>query len=674
MKPEKMRKAKLPPLRLKTKINFLFVLFAVIVGILLYVCSNLVLLAVSAKGYWDTALSTAYIVADALRTADIEQSILNMEQNEAYEEAFQKVKMYQKVLYMHDVVVFVPGSNSYQIYMAAQDEEEGEALGFGMTFPYQELHYEYLLPLVEKGVALDYPVFKAENQYHEISGLGGIEVCAWAPVKDSRGRVIAMVEADLTFAQALRDAQPFISAMMILYAVVTVLYGAIQITVVRRMILRPLQKVTARAKNFAAGETLGAFDNDIQTGDELQTLNEALEKMAEDIVRYTERQADIMADEERIAAELKVASEIQRSLRPEQPEPFLQKYGFWLGEHLVGAAEYDGDFYDYIPLDDARLAIVLCSIDSNGLGAAVKLLSARTIIRGQLLGGVSLEQAMCRINRQLYQMLQNSGPIRVFVGVLDGEHSTLTYINANSSAPILMCRGQAYTMLPGPGYAPVGQVENISYQEQRVFLQQGDRLLWYSDGVLDALDEEGRPLGVDGLKQVLSRRRVKDARQLLEELSAPGGVLKDLFGGCTLILLECRSTNRERAQLRVAPEEEHREEVLFFVKEQLELRGVLNRERAQMLVCAEELFSIFCRYTQRGMIEVSCAPEKDRAVLRFIADLNGLDPFEHDAGELMENAVQYIRKYSGSASSRILYGHTIVEITAKDASAQTQAE
>ena len=674
MKREKKWKLKRPPLRLKTKINFLFVLFAVIVGILLYACSNLVLLAVSAKGYWDTALSAAYIVADALRTEDIEQSILNMEQDEAYEETFQKVKMFQKVLYMHDVVVLVPGSNSYRIYMAAQDEEEREALGFGMTLPYQELHYEYLLPLVEKGTALGYPVFKTENQYHEISGLGEVEVCAWAPVKDSRGKVIAMVEADLTISQALRDAQPFISMMMVLYGVVTALYGIIQITAVHRMILHPLQKITARAKNFAAGERLGDFAGDIQTGDELQTLNEALEKMSTDIVRYTERQADITADEERIAAEMKVASEIQRSLRPERPEQFLQKYGFWLGEHLVGAAEDDGVFYDYIPLDEARLAIVLCSIDSNGLGAAVKLLSARTVIRGQLLGGISLEEAMCRINRQLYRMLQNSGPIRVFVGVLDGIHSTLTYINANSTVPILMCRGQAYTVLPGPGYAPVGQVENISYQEQRIFLQQGDRLLWYSEGVLDALDGDGRPLGLDGLRQLLSRRRVRDAQQLLEELSAPNGVLKDFFGGCTLVLLECRSTSRERAQLRVPPEEENREKVLSFVKGQLELRGVRDRERAQMLVCAEELFSIFSRYTQRGLIEVSCAPERDCAVLRFVADLNGLDPFRHDAGELMENAVQYIRKYSQSASARILYGHTIVEVTAKAALEETRAE
>lgn len=648
------KKRKMGLLRLRTKLNLMFILLALILGILMFYSTRLIIYITVTKVNWDKAQGAAYIAANYLQTGEFQESAEAMEPDEVYEHVRQRLTMFKQSLGIHDLIVLKPEQTGAVVYIALQDDPDA-VLENGDFIQYSDEEREKLLPEIEQGIAPEYAVTSH-------SGHGDREeIGAWVPLKNHDGDVVAIVEADILTEDILGVALFWMIFTGLVYVLIVLFSFLGYQFLTNWMIFKPLKKITIRASSFVEGDQLAGFENDIKSGDELQVLNEALSKMSQDIAAYTARKEQIAANDQRAATELQVAAGMQNGMIPTLPEEFLQRYDYWLGSRFIPSPQVGGSSFDHFALDGSRMAIVMCSMEAAGLAAAVQLLVARTIIRSQLIGRDSLREAMAEINYQLYEQLpQHDVPLRVFVGVLDGESHRLTCINADNNAPLLMCRGQTYRFLPCPVYAPMGQVENVAYQEHTLELQQGDRLLWYSDGVLDSLDESGAPLGADGLKNLLGNDRSSDPEELLDKLKQLNGKEEKER---VLLLLECRRVNQKRSSLRVEPRPENAEQVKAFVRKRLENQPLSGRARAQLLICAEEYFSVCCRYVQRGSVEVSCAPEDTRFVLRFTADMNGLDPFEHDAGETMRNTIEFIRKYTDEAAARVVKGCTTLTMT-----------
>lgn len=648
-KQKKGKKRKMGLLRLRTKLNLMFILFALLLGFLMFYSTRFIIYITVTKANWDKAQGAAYIAANYLQTSEFQGDVEKAE--DAYERIHQRLMMIKQSLDIHDLIILKPEQNGARVYIALQDDPDA-VLENGDFIQYTDEEREKLLPDIEQGVAPEYVVTS-----HSGHGKGEREeLGAWVPLKNSEGDVIAIVEADILTENIMGVALFWMIFTGFVYVLIVLFSFLMHQFLTNWMIVKPLKKITARASSFVEGDQLAGFENDIKSGDELQVLNEALSKMSQDIAAYTARKEQIAANDQRAATELQVAAGMQNGMIPTRPTEFLQRYDYWLGSRFIPSPQVGGSSFDHFALDSSRMAVVMCSMDATGLAAAVQLLVARTIIRSQLIGRDSLRESMAEINHQLYEQLpQHDVPLRVFVGVLDGEEHRLTCINADHNAPLLMCRGQTYRFLPCPVYAPMGQVENVAYQEYTVELQQGDRLLWYSDGVLDSLDESGAPLGADGLKNLLGNDRSSDPDELLDKLAD-----RNSSAGRerVMLLLECRRVNQKRSSLRVEPRPENAEQVKAFVRKRLESQPLSGRSRAQMLICAEEYFSVCCRYVQRGSVEVSCAPEDTKFVLRFAADMNGLDPFEHDAGETMKNTVDFIRKYTDEATARVVKGCT----------------
>lgn len=656
-KAEKARKKlKVRKLRLQTKFNIMFTLFALVLGFVMYKFTQATVVGTAATLYWKRAQGAAYISANYLKTSFTSEIESMTRSSEDYDQMVQRLTVFKQALDVHDLIVYIPGTESAMVYIALQSDEP-DPLEYGNIISYSEEDKESLLPAIQDGIASDEAAVSSNSH----SGHSGKEISAWSAVKDAKGTVIAVVEADIDTAGLMETAFPYMLLMMVVYILIVLVGRGVQLAFTKRMVVHPLQKLTARVVDFVSDDQLMGFENDIKTGDEIQALNEALGQMSRNIADYAVRRARNAASEEQAAAERKIAARMQHGMEPSRPEDFLRKYDIWLDSRFVASPEVEGDSYDYFALDDSRMAVVLSSIGTTGLAAAVQLLVARTIIRSQLLSGRSFPKAVAEINRQLYEQLpQHDELLRVFVGVLDGRDHSLTYVNADSNAPILMRRGQPYSFLPCPAYAPMGQVENVSYQEHRVEFQQGDRLLWYSDGVLKMPDENGQPLDVEKLKKMLNDQRAATPEDLMAQLDAldeSGSVPR------AVVLLECRQVDRKRGRLRVEPSPENIGQVREFVRKQLEKQPLSARAQAQMQVCAEEYFSLCCRYVKQGMVELSCVSEEKKFTLRFTADMNGLDPFRYDAGETMENTMGFIRKYTDEASSRVVGGCTVVTMS-----------
>ncbi len=213
----------------------------------------------------------------------------------------------------------------------------------------------------------------------------------------------------------------------------------------------------------------------------------------------------------RLARELALAGEIQAGLLPRNlPQP----PGWQIAAALEPCRETAGDFYDLIPLPGGRLGIVIADVADKGLGAALYMALARTLIRTYALAHPTRpDLALRAANRRLLADSQADMFVTAFYGVLDPRTGRLDYCNAGHVPPRLV------RPLPA-GAAPPGEPAGRAAQELRntgmalgvlaeaplgrasTTIEPGAALLLFTDGIPEARNPQGEFFAVDRLVEI----------------------------------------------------------------------------------------------------------------------------------------------------------------------------
>jgi sigma-B regulation protein RsbU (phosphoserine phosphatase) len=258
--------------------------------------------------------------------------------------------------------------------------------------------------------------------------------------------------------------------------------------------LLEMKDATARIKAGDYEVRVGVVSND-----EVGRLGEAVNEMA---VGLKEREL-IKAAHQKVAQELAVAWRIQESFLPGNP-PRLP--GWQLTATLEPAKQTSGDFYDFIPLPDGRLGLLVADVTDKGVGAALYMALSRTLLRTYAVEHETRpELAFRAAHQRILADTDTSQFVTVFYGILDPATGTLTYSNAGHNPPYLVSaqNGAAIQELENTG-PPLGlrMFKDITWEQGVARIAPGDALVLYTDGITEAQDaqeelfEEERLMGV----------------------------------------------------------------------------------------------------------------------------------------------------------------------------------
>lgn len=188
----------------------------------------------------------------------------------------------------------------------------------------------------------------------------------------------------------------------------------------------------------------------------------------------------------RLERELKMAHQVQASLLPDEM-PLIA--GYSVAAHWQAAREMAGDFYDVIPLQNGRFALIMADVSDKGAPAALYMAMVHSLLRTHCHRFTSPALILQHINEHLMEQDSSDMFVTMFCGLLDPETRQLTYASAGQDPPILhRATGEVELLMPtGP---LIGVLEEIQLTEQVIELSQGDCLLAYTDGVTDALNAE----------------------------------------------------------------------------------------------------------------------------------------------------------------------------------------
>jgi sigma-B regulation protein RsbU (phosphoserine phosphatase) len=198
-----------------------------------------------------------------------------------------------------------------------------------------------------------------------------------------------------------------------------------------------------------------------------------------------------------------------------------QVRGFDIAGTTVQVQGVGGDYFDFIPLRDGRLIVVVADASGHGIPAALVMAETRSCLRTLCQRVSDPGEILTEINIALARDLMDNQFVTLFLARLDPADRTLVYSNAGHVPGVLMDNASTVrTRFPSLG-PPLGIVQGQSYPSSAcVQLSGGDVLLFMSDGVLETRDASGDEFGVERAANFIASRRGESALKILEGLQA----------------------------------------------------------------------------------------------------------------------------------------------------------
>ena len=389
-------------------------------------------------------------------------------------------------------------------------------------------------------------------------------------------------------------------------------------------ITRPLSKLTDHVKQISHGDLNSKID--INTGDEIQTLGDAFNKMTDDMNQYIRDLTSVTAERERHGAAMNVATQIQRDMLPNIFPAFPERKEFSIYATMNPAKEVGGDFYNFFMVDDSHLGVVMADVSGKGVPAALFMVIAKTIIKNQALAGDPPDQVFTHANDQL---CENNGEglfVTAFMGLLNLNTGDFTYVNAGHNPPLLRRSGGNYEYLKlDPGFV-LADLDGMVHDSTTLKLGDGDTLFLYTDGVTEALNVQQELYGEERLQTALNDPAGRDlhVNQLLPCIS---GQLADFAQGAdqaddiTMLGLTFHTDDQPvkdpipgMKTMTVPAATDQLEAVQAFVAEQLSILDCPPEAMIQLQIAVEELFVNIAHYAyhpENGVAVVGCDLDKD---------------------------------------------------------------
>lgn len=259
-----------------------------------------------------------------------------------------------------------------------------------------------------------------------------------------------------------------------------------------RILTLKLRELIAATKKISDGD----FDVKVavDTRDEVGNLSESFNAMA---VRVSEL-IEETAEKVRMESELETAQAIQEALFPQRDAQFgaLSISGFYLP-----ATECSGDWWYYFNTPE-KIYLMVGDATGHGVSSALITSAARAAISiFETQDNVSLETCLLGINRAVYSAGNGNMMMTFFIAAIDKITGDLTYINASHSPPMVLHEnpsvsgGKDFQVLLGGRCSRLGETLNLTFQKMNFKLQQGDRLILFTDGLIEGVNSKGQQFG-----------------------------------------------------------------------------------------------------------------------------------------------------------------------------------
>ena len=523
MEPEKRRSRASDSIAVKSMVGIvsLLVVFAVIIGIIGFRVFSDAIMDQYADGAFHTAESASLLI--------------DRDRIDALAESEGKTEEYRKTWQDFDSLCNSQGATF--IYVIQPDTTDYRHITFLISTMNRSSHYDlYDFGYVRDTTNDEYRM-KYKRLYDHVSGKelvirnkGYIEtdphITAMIPLNNTNGDTKAILCVQRQMDQLVRVRRIYAKNTLIVMIIIALFVITMQYRYQRKLIIDPLKKITNEASRFAKENvsTEGKLTDSIKNRDEIGVLADSVDQMEDKIEDYVKNLTEVTKENERMGTELDLATRIQREMLPDR---FPDRREFSLYATMDPAREVGGDFYDFFPVDDDHLCLVIADVSGKGVPAALFMMASMIMISDNAKAGKSPAEVLDSVNKGICESNREKMFITLWLGILEISTGKLTCANAGHEYPVLMEKGGEYRLIKDAHSFVLGGIKSAKYKEYELKLNEGSSLFVYTDGVPEAINRDNEMFGTDRMLSVLNEDTDRTPE---EEITAVRKAVSDFEG------------------------------------------------------------------------------------------------------------------------------------------------
>jgi len=282
------------------------------------------------------------------------------------------------------------------------------------------------------------------------------------------------------------------------------LAGILIVSIIIRQMLLPVQRLTDSTKEVARGN----WDISIEykSNDEIGLLAQSFNKMVLSL-----------RENARIWHEFRVAQDMQAQMLPKK---YPQIQNATISAKSIPTKEVGGDFYDFMRLNSTRFGIVIGDVSGHGVSAAMVMTAAMGAMRFAAEEKENTNEVLVKVNQRLSKDIQKYMFVALFYAIYEPETRKLFYTNAGQTMPFLLRDGHV-CFLPQANTSdrfPLGIINTATYEQLEIQLEKGDKIIFYTDGMVDAMNNNYEAYGFDRLSESIKINSECKPAEMIEVL------------------------------------------------------------------------------------------------------------------------------------------------------------
>ena len=402
--------------------------------------------------------------------------------------------------------------------------------------------------------------------------------------------------------------------------------------------LKPLHRLAHEAETIASGQ-FDAELPDFQRTDEIGQLSHSFGNMQQSLVKYIDELKDTTAQKASIESDLRIASDIQMGMLPENFPTRADRDDVQIYASLTPAKEVGGDLFDFY-FRDEKLFFCIGDVSGKGVPASLFMAVTRSIFRTVSAHESMPDRIMTTINKTIADMNKRNMFVTLFVGVLDLPTGRLHYCNAGHDAPLLV--GVGVGELPCDSNIPVGFMPQWDYSLQEAQIFPGTTIFLFTDGLTEAMDANDAQFQIERINDVAARalaNQQQEPRQLIEQMTnAVHRFVGDAEQSDDLTMMGIQyirqqSDIRMRKSIVLPNDIQEVPKLTDFVGEVCEEMGFDEMTTKQMKLAIEEAVVNVMNYAyppgQLGDVTIEAASNDTRLKFTIIDSGKPFDPTVH---------------------------------------------
>ena len=331
---------------------------------------------------------------------------------------------------------------------------------------------------------------------------------AFVPVQSGEFSLGIVYPHDEAVAQAMRQQREL---WLLGAAGLAALFAAI--IIVARSIARPIAQLAEAAREVSSGNLDQRLDIHTRT-EEVRDLANAFRKMTRDLRMQMQELQYTTSMQERLAGELSAARAIQMSMMTRRFPAFPERGEIDLHAIVKPARAVGGDFYDFYFVDPDCLCVIIGDVAGKGVPAALFMAVSKTLLKANAAHAASPAEMLTKVNEELCAESSSGMFVSLVLALLNVRTGEVSICNAGHPAPYRVNAEREVKPLDGCSGIALGAWRGISYQAVHHKLEPGDTLVFFTDGITEALSPEDEFYSADRLQRVLAPLAGKSAEQL----------------------------------------------------------------------------------------------------------------------------------------------------------------